>query len=256
MMWRNMDPTHPMHKAGDPRFSDYIFYLYEEMDKLVGKVLPAIDDDTLVLVCSDHGFAQFGRMFHLNTWLRRQGYLVVKPGAESKPKTSLFDIDWSRTVAYAMGFNGLYINLKGREAQGIVEPEQAGKYVKRISAELAKVVDDETGVRPVAQVFDRDKLNTGPHTANMAEMLVGYTPGYRNSGDSFIGETGSKLIEVNPWAWSGDHSMAFPMVPGSLFSSRKVKKPDPTLYDLPVSILDFFGISKPAQMVGKSIFKA
>ena len=97
------------------------------MDELVGKVLPAVDDETLLLICSDHGFAQFGRQFHLNTWLRDNGWLTLKPGAEKKAETSVFDIDWSRTAAYGMGFNGLYLNLKNREAQGIVEPESGAE---------------------------------------------------------------------------------------------------------------------------------
>ena len=115
MMWRNMDKTHPMHAESDPRFAGYIMDLYAEMDKLVGKVLPAVDDKTLLLICSDHGFTQFGRQFHLNTWLRDNGWLAVKPGAEKKPETSIFDIDWSRTAAYGIGFNALYLNLEGRE---------------------------------------------------------------------------------------------------------------------------------------------
>ncbi len=78
MLWRNMDPTHPRHAESDLRFAGWIPHLYEEMDKLVAKVLPAVDDKTLVMVCSDHGFAQFARQFHLNTWLRDNGYLVLK----------------------------------------------------------------------------------------------------------------------------------------------------------------------------------
>ena len=57
MLWRNMDKTHPMHEASDVRFSGYIHHMYEQMDKLVGKVLPAIDDDTMLIVCTDHSRA-------------------------------------------------------------------------------------------------------------------------------------------------------------------------------------------------------
>ena len=184
------------------------------MDKLVGKVLPAVDDKTLLLICSDHGFTQFGRQFHLNTWLHDNGWLAVKPGAEKKEETSIFDIDWSRTAAYSIGFNALYLNLKDREGQGIIEPDKAGE---------------------------------------MAELLVGYTPGYRNSSTSFMGATGSEIINLNPWAWSGDHSMARDLVPGTLFSSRQVNATNPNILDLPVTILNWFGIDKPSQMEGRSI---
>jgi len=254
MLWRNMDPSHPLHSEGDPRFAGYILDMYQRMDELVGKVLPAVDDDTLLLICSDHGFAQFGRQFHLNTWLRDNGWLTLKPGAEKKEETSVFDIDWSRTAAYGMGFNGLYLNLKNREAKGIVEANEAPALLARLRNELESISDLETGIRPVAKVYARDELYTGEMTPTLPELLVGYTPGYRNSSQSFMGATGKEIINLNPWAWSGDHSMAYQMVPGSLFTSRKVAKAAPSILDLPVTILDWFGIAKPTQMVGSSIF--
>ena len=98
-------------------------------------------------------------------------------------------------------------------------------------------------------------MYTGPKVGEMAEMLVGYTPGYRNSSTSFMGATGSEIINLNPWAWSGDHSMAKDLVPGTLFSSRQVAARNPNIIDLPATILDWFGIDKPSQMEGSSIFR-
>ena len=255
MLWRNMDVTHPMHKESDLRFSGYIQQIYERLDTLVGKVLPAVDDETLLLICSDHGFAQFGRQFHLNTWLRDNGYLTLKAGAEKKEETAITDVDWSRTLAYGIGFNGLYLNLEGREGQGIVAPAKAGELAVRLKRELEAVVDPETGQAPVAKTYFRDELYVGAETPIMPELLVGYTPGYRNASASVLGATGKSIIDLNPWAWSGDHSMAVDLVPGSLFSSRAVAKPRPSILDLPVTILEFFGIERPEQMVGSSIFK-
>jgi predicted AlkP superfamily phosphohydrolase/phosphomutase len=255
MLWRNMDPTHPMHKESDIRFAGWIPHLYEEMDKVVGKVLPAVDDKTLLLICSDHGFAQFARQFHLNTWLRDNGYLTIKDEASKKEETSIFDVDWSSTVAYGVGFNGLYLNLKGREGQGIVPPEKAAEISGRLIRELEAVVDPDTGRRPIAKVYRRDDMYVGPSTPLMPELLVGYTPGFRNASSSVLGATGKPTIDLNPWAWSGDHSMARDLVPGTLMSSQKVAKTRTSILDLPVSILEFFGVEKPEQMVGSSIFQ-
>ena len=255
MLWRNMDPTHPMHKESDIRFAGWIPHLYEEMDKLVGKVLPAVDDKTLLLICSDHGFAQFARQFHLNTWLRDNGYLTIKDEASKKEETSIFDVDWSSTVAYGVGFNGLYLNLKGREGQGIVPPEKAAEISGRLIRELEALVDPDTGRRPIAKVYRRDDMYVGSSTPLMPELLVGYTPGFRNASSSVLGATGKPTIDLNPWAWSGDHSMARDLVPGTLMSSQKVAKTRTSILDLPVSILEFFGVEKPEQMVGSSIFQ-
>jgi predicted AlkP superfamily phosphohydrolase/phosphomutase len=214
-----------------------------------------VDDNTLVLVCSDHGFAQFARQFHLNTWLRDNGWLTLKSGAEKKEETSIFDVDWSQTAAYGVGFNGLYLNLQGREGQGIVPPAKAAEISGRIARELEAVTDPDTGQPPVAKVYRREEMYSGPATPMMPELLVGYTPGYRNASSSVLGATGKPTIDLNPWAWSGDHSMARDLVPGTLLASRPVARTDANILDLPVSILDFFGVAKPQQMVGTSIFR-
>lgn len=253
MLWRNMDKTHPMHSASDLRYAGYLHHLYEEMDRLVGEVLPAADDRTLVLICSDHGFAQFGRQFHLNTWLRDQGYLILRPEAESQEKTSFMDIDWERTAAYGIGFNGLYINQEGREGLGRVGPGKRVDLVERISQELEAIVDPESKTRPVAKVYRREEVCSGDLTYEMPDLLVGYTPGYRSASGSVLGETGRATIDINPWPWSGDHSMACDLIPGSLFSSLPLNGANPHILDLPVTILDFFGFEKPEQMVGKSL---
>jgi predicted AlkP superfamily phosphohydrolase/phosphomutase len=256
MLWRNMDETHPMHHASDTRFSQYVYYMYEEMDKLVGQLLPAVDDNTLLMVCSDHGFEQFGRQFHLNSWLRREGYLTIKPEARSKSRTSIFDVDWENTIAYGIGFNGLYINRKGREGQGIIPDDQVDKYTRELTTKLTGITDDETGRVAISRVFDRNEVYHGSYTPDMPELLVGYEPGYRNSSDSVQGMTQQTIIDVNPFAWSGDHSMNRDKVPGSLMLSQKISKQMPSIMDLPVTILEFFGIERPEQMDGRSIFKA
>ncbi|RPJ43169.1 MAG: hypothetical protein EHM19_09180, partial [Candidatus Latescibacterota bacterium] len=256
MLWRNMDETHPMHAASDARFAGYIPHLYEEMDKIVGKVLPAIDDNTLLLICSDHGFAPFGRQFHLNTWLRDNGYLKLRKDAAGKAETTILDVDWSETLLYGIGFNGLYVNRKGREGNGIVDDSEADEIVRRASRELEAIEDPETGIRPVHKVYQRDELYVGAETPIMPEMLVGYTPGYRSSAPSVLGETGKAIIDINPWAWSGDHSMSRDLIPGSLFASSKLPGGEANILDLPVTILDYFGIPKPPQMVGKSLFRS
>ena len=98
-------------------------------------------------------------------------------------------------------------------------------------------------------------MYVGPATPMMPELLMGYTPGYRNASTSVLGSTGKPTINLNPWAWSGDHSMARDLVPGTLLSSKKVAREHTSILDLPVTILDFFGVEKPSQMVGSSIFR-
>ena len=253
MLWRNMDKTHPMHEMSDLRYAGYLHHVYEEMDRLVGKVLPAVDENTLLLICSDHGFAPFGRQFHLNTWLRDNGYLAIKDEAAKKETTNILDIDWSRTAAYGIGFNALYINQEGREWQGFVSPGEREKLMQRLTAELETITDPDTNIHPVARVYPREEVYSGDYTFEMPDLLVGYTPGYRSASSSVLGETGKPTLDLNPYAWSGDHSMAKDLVPGSLFSSHPIRRSNPEITDLPISILDFFGIDKPPHMDGSTL---
>src|SRR5437879_13796692 len=89
------------------------------MDTLIGRVREQIHDATLLLVISDHGFKSFARGVNLNAWLHQNGYLVLKDG-KSESGDWFEDVDWSRTRAYTMGLNGLYLNIKGREREGVL----------------------------------------------------------------------------------------------------------------------------------------
>ena len=96
-----------------------------------------------LIVMSDHGFANFGRQFNLNSWLRGWGYLGP-PECTSIMK----DVDWSQTVAYGLGINGLYLNMKGRERDGIVEPgDQREALLTELIERLEAVTDEDGRVR-------------------------------------------------------------------------------------------------------------
>jgi predicted AlkP superfamily phosphohydrolase/phosphomutase len=254
MMWRNMDKTHPKHHEADIRFAGWIPHLYEEMDKLVAKALPAVDDNTLVLVCSDHGFAQFARQFHLNTWLRDNGYLKLKDGRQATKKSYLRDIDWSQTRAFGLGLGGIYINQKGREAEGIVEPgEPARALMREIADKLTGTVDQELGEVAIKQAVTRFDVFHGPYTENAPDVLVGYSVGWRVSWDTAIGKCAEKVFADNLKAWSGDHCLHPDLVPGILFSSLKLRDVEANIIDLAPTTLELFGVETPKYMDGKSL---
>src|SRR6266481_331689 len=130
MFWRYLEEDHPAAR-GIPRDQrpDVIPDLYSRMDGLIGRVMQQIDEETLLLVVSDHGFKSFARCLNLNAWLHQNGYLALKSG-KTESGDWFEDVDWSRTSAYTMGLNGLYLNLRGRERQGIVEPGDKAEVLK------------------------------------------------------------------------------------------------------------------------------
>lgn len=103
---------------------------YQLVDETLGWVLECAAGAT-VLIVSDHGFARFDRAVHVNAWLREAGLLVLKPEADDKQEASLEDIDWSRTKAYALGLNGIYVNQQFRERDGIVAEGEETEAVLR-----------------------------------------------------------------------------------------------------------------------------
>jgi len=119
MLWRNMDARHPLHNSDSlPEVRGAVEYMYQRMDECLRRTMAVVDSDTLLMVMSDHGFAPFLREFHLSTWLVEQGYTAVKDRRRYHDSTFFEYVDWSRTQAYALGINGIYLNLQGREKQG------------------------------------------------------------------------------------------------------------------------------------------
>ncbi|MCX6349069.1 MAG: alkaline phosphatase family protein [Candidatus Aureabacteria bacterium] len=253
IFWHLRDTAHPRYDAAArEKLGDVIEEIYQEMDKVVGKVMARLDDRTTLIIMSDHGFGPFYRNFHLNTWLEQNGYLVLRDGAH---KGSLYgDVDWNRTRAYALGFNGLYLNLQGRELYGSVHPSERERLLDELVMKLEAVRDPETAKPVIRRALKSEEAYHGPYTALAPDILVGYDWGYRSSWESVLGDVTGILLADNQEKWSGDHCGATGLVPGVLFSNQKILLDNPHLYDLAPSILSEFGLPKPPDMDGENVF--
>jgi len=254
MYWRYIDDGHPAAAGIDePAYADAIEKQYKRNDGIVGRVLERINDDDVLFVLSDHGCTSFRRGVNLNAWLLEQGYLALKDGADPKAQW-LQSVDWSKTQAYAVGLVGIFLNIRGREAHGIVEPGEEAKAVKRrIAANLQGLVDDETGDVAINEAFDTDTLYRGPYKGNAPDLLMGYNHGYRISWDCASGVVAGPVFEDNVKAWSGDHIVDPRLVPGILLCNHEVTTDDPHIVDLAPTVLTLFGVPPAAHMDGKPI---
>jgi predicted AlkP superfamily phosphohydrolase/phosphomutase len=208
----------------------------------------------VLFVMSDHGFKTFRRGVDLNAWLRDNGYLKLKEGKQVADKQYLGDIDWSQTKAFALGLGGIYLNQKGREAQGIVEPGKPARALMReIADKLTGVVDEEKGAVAIKEAVTRLDVFHGPYTENAPDILVGYNEGWRVSWDAAIGKCGESVFSDNLKAWSGDHCLHPALVPGILFSSLKLNDDAANIIDLAPTTLELFGVEQPKYMDGKSL---
>ncbi len=240
------------HLGQESRYARVIEELYRDMDRVVGRTLAFADADTAVFVLSDHGFCAFRRGVNLNTWLRQNGYLALKDGAEESGEY-LSGIDWARTRAYAFGLGGLYLNLEGREAHGIVRQSEAAALKAELIERLTGLCDDETSEIGIQNVYDAEKIYRGPYRDAAPDLVPGYAPGYRAAWSAAVGRVTRTVFETNDKAWSGDHCVDPAVVPGVLFSNRKLKVANPGIEDLAPTVLDLFGIAAPKWMEGQTL---
>jgi len=252
MFWRYLDEDHPaVRDVPQDQKPRVIQDLYDRMDKLIGRVMQQIDDQTLLLVISDHGFKSFNRCMNLNAWLHQNGYLVLKDG-KSESGDWFEDVDWSRTRAYTMGLNGLYMNVKGREREGIVEAGAESEYLKEdLRGKLDGLVDPASGKVGITGMFDCDAVYAGPYVDNAPDLIVGYGEGFRASWDSVMGKVTTTIFEDNLKAWSGDHCVDPRLVPGVLFSNRNIAIEKPAIVDVAPTVMKLFGLELPSYFDGK-----
>jgi predicted AlkP superfamily phosphohydrolase/phosphomutase len=246
MLYRTMDPSHPTYDpAVHAQYGEVMPRIIEGFDRLVGYALERIDDDTTLIIMSDHGFASWRRAMNVNSWLASEGYLTLKtPNIEKDPGFFL-NVDWTKTRAYALGLNGLYVNVRGREAKGIVPESERRGLLEEIAYKLVQLKDPETGLQAVSKVYlcedsyhDRGHLDVGP------DMIVGFAREMRSSNQSATGTIPPDVFKNCDTEWSADHCMDHTVVAGVLMSNRPLAKPAPALHNLAAAILAEFGIGE------------
>lgn len=287
MMWRHGDTEHPHHDPAiaartsehwtdrpGSTWKDTTFDAILKIDPVLGRLRERLGDDITYVVMSDHGFAPYRRVFSLNTWLLENGYLVLKEGytkelAKSDPdykKVRLSSaVDWTKTRAYGMGFNGLYLNRKGREGDnpstedvdesGIVEAgPEADALLAEIKQKLEAIIDPVTNMPVVLTADIATEIYSGARIPDAPEILVGYNYGYGNADAASEGRIPRETLRDNlGGTFNGSHLMAPEVVAGTLLSNRPVRQGSHKLEDMTVQILHTYGIDVPAELQGHPV---
>jgi len=257
-LWRTMagEEDHPAYVAAlDEPFKDAYPQIYERLDRLVGRAMEFVDDRTLLIVMSDHGFATWRRGFHLNRWLYENGYLAVKSGVDIESVEYLQGIDWHNTSLYGIGINGLYVNQMGRERYGTVPPGPARRaLLEEVAGKLEGLIDPKTGQHPILKVHLCEDIYSGPQVSTGPDAQMGYERGYRVTDESAVGELKGEVLSDNLRRWSGDHCADPSKLPGVILTNVPIVKTDPALIDLAPTLLEVFGIEPLEHMTGSSIF--
>ncbi len=271
MTYQFYDAKHPLHDPAAAaremtffgertKLSEAIPAIYRQMDRIIGDVLAKLAPEDTLLVISDHGFQSFRRQVHVNNWLAEQGYLALKPLTKEN-RNALLYVDWSKTKAYACGLGFIYLNLQGREPNGIVSRDEARDLLDEIKKKLLKAEDPEGGERICSEVYIPRDIHSGAHLGLEADLIPGFKAPYRvgwstsSGGLSTLNQDGvytlGPICSDNDSNWSGDHvSMALSDVPGVFFSNKKIALPEEGVRALQIAptVLKLLGVPVPAEM--------
>jgi predicted AlkP superfamily phosphohydrolase/phosphomutase len=279
MTFKYADPLHPLHEPEEAArvvsyfgksipLSEVIDETYRQVDRVVGEVMAKLKLEDTLMLCADHGFTSFRRQVDVNNWLAENGWLHLQSDLTSRKGRYLHNsIDWTRTQAYSLGLGMVFLNLKGREPKGIVEPAEARAILEAIR-ERALQLEDPDGVdgptRAIRDAVLAEDSFAGPYVDRCADLMLGFEEFYRVAWDTAGGkldlreqddpDTGRKTVvpdsifEDNTNNWCGDHASVSPdIVTGIFFSSRPVVVPDGgvNVTHLAPTVLDLVGVPIP-----------
>jgi len=295
--WHCMDSTHPKHSGEALQYQNAILEFYQELDQNLARVLKFADDDTTIMIISDHGFGPLHQFVYLNTWLLAEGFLVLKQDAKTRLKALAFklgfsptniyrlvekiglggmrggtdmatrqelldmlflsfqDVDWTRTKAYARGnFGQIFLNVKGREPQGIVEiGEDYDQTLKTIIDRLPSLKDPKTGTSLFSHAKTKAELFAGEHLENAPDIAVFM------ADETYVG-LGTADFPANAVAETaigntGDHRFNGVL----MMAGRGVQKTSleqAQLIDIAPTVLHLLGVPVPKDMDGQVLTTA
>jgi len=232
---------------------DVVQEWYRRLDRFVGEISARVESWSgkyRYLVLSDHGFAEFRKKVHLNRWLLENGYLFLNNGGND-----LRDVNWSKTVAYAVGLNSIYLNIAGREGEGIVSADEVENLFNGLKSQLLDWKDaDQTPI--IQKIRLKHETYSGPYTRFGPDLVVGYAAGYRASAETGLGKVPDISLEQNNDHWGADHCMDSDTVPGVIFANRDLRDfGNISFRDIPFLAigkhLDQSNIKPPSQMTGE-----
>jgi predicted AlkP superfamily phosphohydrolase/phosphomutase len=257
MLWRFREPEHPANRTGFcAEMNRAIEEHYHTLDTIVGQAMAYGDDHTLFIVLSDHGMNGFQRGLNLNTWLYDNGFLALKSGVkpgEEENGDFFRHVDWGRTRVYALGLAGIFLNLTGREAAGIVGVDEVAAVKADIIKGLTGLHDPQNGQVAIRSVLTREQLYTGPYVSESPDLIVNFSAGYRVSWGTPLGGVPAGLFEDNVKKWGGDHVIDPALVPGVLFINHPFNGEKASLVDLAPTILNALRVPKGPAMEGNNL---
>jgi predicted AlkP superfamily phosphohydrolase/phosphomutase len=250
VFWQHWDPRHPLYEAGnkyETAFQDY----YRFLDVEVGKLLDVLPDDAIVMVMSDHGARPMMGGLCFNDWLMQEGYLTLESPATSVIPIKDASIDWGRTVAWGDGgyYGRLFLNVKGREPQGVLEPAR----YEEVRDELIAKLEAQPG--PAGDPLGTKVLkpqDVYPEVRGVAPDLIVYFGDLAWRSVGSVGNPSIYTYENDTGPDGANHDRAGVFAMAGLPGQRTGEAHGLNLVDVGPSILSLYGIEAPEDAAGRS----
>lgn len=251
--WRYCDPGHPKFEE-DNEWRWAVRDYYEALDGEVGKLLETAGSDTKVMVVSDHGAKALHGGVRINQWLMEQGYLVLKRELEAVEPFRIEDVDWSLTSAWGdAGYCGrVFLNVRGRDAKGIVEPQDVAGLKRELRGRL-EAMCGPSGANLGNEVFFPEEIYA--EVNGIAPDLMVYFGGlhWRSLGEMGPKSDGERVFtdRNDTGADDANHAMGGLVILKDGMASDETDLEGANLMDVAPTILDWMGVTVPATMQGR-----
>lgn len=249
MFWKYYDTEHPRYEANS-KYANAIPDYYKFIDEKIGELLELIDDDTYVLVVSDHGTTRMKGAFCINEWLIKQGYLVLKKYPENIQDINKCDVDWNKTKAWGWGgyYARIFLNVKDREENGIVEQSDYESLRDELSQKI-KEISGPNGEKFENKISYPEKLYDEANGSKPDMMIYFDNLYWRSAGTIghqtfYLSENDTGPDDSVHW-WDGMFLLC-----NNSMNGKKLPLERLSIYDVAPIILSIFGIDKPKSMIG------
>jgi predicted AlkP superfamily phosphohydrolase/phosphomutase len=249
--WKYMDAEHRAHEPGNA-YEDAILDYHRHLDGLIARLLRHADDETVVLVVSDHGAKRLDGGIRVNEWLRREGLLstLSEPSGVTSPRE--VGIDWPRTVAWGEGgyYARIFLNVRGREPEGVIAPEDYENVRDDLARRLEAIPDEQgnpipTRVYKPEDVYDEVAGVPPDLIAIFGDLL------WRSVG-TIGGDDGIHTFENDTGPDDANHAQdGLYILAGPGIDARGPE--DAHLLDIAPTLLDLLGLEVPERMRGGSL---
>jgi predicted AlkP superfamily phosphohydrolase/phosphomutase len=249
--WSHHDPEHVSHDSESP-YKDVVRDYYVYLDEEIGSILELIDDETVVLVVSDHGARRLDGGFCVNEWLVREGLLVLNSYPEKVTPFGKLDVNWERTKVWSEGgyYARVFFNVAGREPKGAIPAAEYQAFRDEIKAKFEATTDAQ-GTLLGTLVFKPEEIYK--NVKNVAPDLIVHFGALAWRSIGGVGYPTVHVVENDTGPDDCNHAQFGAFILASANNPLRGEIAGARLLDVAPTLLELGGFDVPPSMQGRSL---